>query len=187
MNWLKCGPILPALGRFRARLGMYIRMILTRIGVYLSRKVCCWHAPSGAAFVMHTWSVPTAHKSVSWRCFCIYMQCYPGGQYRVSGLLNALRAEFINFNTIVVFVIFRYCNDPSKWSSSTRKTWIGYLSLLVPWLRHTERLAIMMTSSKGNMFRVTGPLWGESTGHRWIPLTKTSDAVLWCFLWSVHE
>ena len=30
-------------------------------------------------------------------------------------------------------------------------------------------------------FRVTGPLWGESTGHRWIPLTKTSDAELWCF------
>ena len=24
-------------------------------------------------------------------------------------------------------------------------------------------------------FRVTGPLWGESTGHQWIPLTKASD------------
>ena len=23
-----------------------------------------------------------------------------------------------------------------------------------------------------NKFRVTGSLWGESTGHRWIPLTK---------------
>ena len=31
---------------------------------------------------------------------------------------------------------------------------------------------IMMTSSNGNIFRVTGPLWGESTGHRWIPRTK---------------
>ena len=30
--------------------------------------------------------------------------------------------------------------------------------------------------------RVTGPLWGESTGHRWIPLTNTGDAELWCFL-----
>ena len=27
----------------------------------------------------------------------------------------------------------------------------------------------------------------ESTGHRWIPLTKASDAELWCFLWSVPE
>ena len=27
-------------------------------------------------------------------------------------------------------------------------------------------------------------LCGEFTGHRWIPLTKASDADLWCFLWS---
>ena len=33
-----------------------------------------------------------------------------------------------------------------------------------------------MTSSSGNIFRVSGPLWGETTGHRWIPLTKASDA-----------
>ena len=36
-------------------------------------------------------------------------------------------------------------------------------------------------------FRVTGPLCGEFTCHRWIPLTKASDAVLWCFLWSGPE
>ena len=41
---------------------------------------------------------------------------------------------------------------------------------------------IMMTSSNDD--RVTGLLWGESTRHRWIPLTKPSDAKLWCFLWS---
>ena len=33
-----------------------------------------------------------------------------------------------------------------------------------------------MTSSNGNIFRVTGPLCEEFTGHRWIPLTKASDA-----------
>ena len=44
-----------------------------------------------------------------------------------------------------------------------------------------------MTSSNGNIFRDTGPLWGESTGHRWIPLTKDSDAELWCFLWSAPK
>ena len=42
----------------------------------------------------------------------------------------------------------------------------------------------MMTSSNGTVSRVTGPLWGESTGHRWIPITKASDAELCCFLWS---
>ena len=33
----------------------------------------------------------------------------------------------------------------------------------------------MMTSSNGNIFRITGPLCGELTGYRWIPLTKASD------------
>ena len=40
----------------------------------------------------------------------------------------------------------------------------------------------MMTSWNGNIFRVTGPLYGEFTGHRWIPLTKASDVELWYFL-----
>ena len=39
----------------------------------------------------------------------------------------------------------------------------------------------MMTSSKGNIFRVTGPLCGEFIRPRWIPCTKASDAELWCF------
>ena len=38
-----------------------------------------------------------------------------------------------------------------------------------------------MTASNGNIFRATGPLWGESTGPRWIPLTKAIDAELKCF------
>ena len=36
----------------------------------------------------------------------------------------------------------------------------------------------MMTSSNGNIFRVTGHLCGEFTGPRWIPRTKASDADL---------
>ena len=46
---------------------------------------------------------------------------------------------------------------------------------------------IMMTSWNGNIFRVTGHLLGESTGHRWIPLTKSTYAELWYFLWYVPE
>ena len=45
----------------------------------------------------------------------------------------------------------------------------------------------MMTSSNGNIFRVTGPLCGEFIGDRWIPRTKASDAELCCFLWSAPE
>ena len=51
-----------------------------------------------------------------------------------------------------------------------------------------ERLVpVMMTSSNGNISPVTVPLCAEFTGHRWIPLTKASNAELWRFLWSVPE
>ena len=39
-----------------------------------------------------------------------------------------------------------------------------------------------MVSSNVGIFCVTGPLCGEFTGHRWIPLTKASDAELKYFL-----
>ena len=45
----------------------------------------------------------------------------------------------------------------------------------------------MMTSSNGIVFRVTGHLCGEFTGHRWIPRTKANDAELWYFLWTALE
>ena len=42
----------------------------------------------------------------------------------------------------------------------------------------------LMTLWNGTIFRFTGPLCGEFTGHRWIPCTKASYAELWCSLWS---
>ena len=50
-----------------------------------------------------------------------------------------------------------------------------YLYLMCIW-------KFMMTSSNGNIFRVTGHLSEEFTSLRWIPCTKASDAELWCFL-----
>ena len=46
------------------------------------------------------------------------------------------------------------------------------------------QIKVIMTSSNGNIFRVTGPLCGVFIGHRWIPRIKAIDAELWCFLWS---
>ena len=64
----------------------------------------------------------------------------------------------------------------------------SYYSRFIAWTNadelSTRSLEInfndMMTSSNGNIFRVAGILCGEFTGHRWIPHTKASDAVLWC-------
>ena len=44
----------------------------------------------------------------------------------------------------------------------------------------------MMTSSNGNILRFTGPLWGESTSGRWIPLKGQWWRAL-MFLWSARE
>ena len=41
----------------------------------------------------------------------------------------------------------------------------------------------LMTSSNWNIFRVTGHLYGDFLGHRWILRTKASDAELWYLLW----
>ena len=52
---------------------------------------------------------------------------------------------------------------------------------------HCWTMVFIMTSSNENIFHVTGLLCGEFTGQRWIPCTKASDTVLWCFLWSAPE
>ena len=55
--------------------------------------------------------------------------------------------------------------------------------------RFTSRKHVTMHDDvmKLNIFRVAGPLWRKFTGYRWIPLTKASDAELWCFLSSAPE
>ena len=45
----------------------------------------------------------------------------------------------------------------------------------------------MMTSSNGNIFRVTGSLCGEFTGPGEFPTQRTSNAWLWYFLWSTSK
>ena len=45
----------------------------------------------------------------------------------------------------------------------------------------------MMTSSNENMFRVTGPWWGNPPVTGGFLLTKASYVGLWCFLWSDPE
>ena len=49
--------------------------------------------------------------------------------------------------------------------------WNGDLSRLSWWRHEMEKFSALLV------------LWG----HGWIPLTKASDADLWCFLWSAPE
>ena len=81
-------------------------------------------------------------------------------------------------------------HHPSHWpKSNPNDAFYGVEIILVPVICNKKvripgiscyRLPVlyMMTSSNGNIFRVTGPLCGEFTGDRWIPLAKASDAEL---------
>ena len=69
--------------------------------------------------------------------------------------------------------------------------WSPYIELVPKWFIKQMNMTLwnlrlrwvfVMMSSNANVFRVTGHLCGEFTGHQWIPHTKASDVELWCFL-----
>ena len=70
-----------------------------------------------------------------------------------------------------VFGILLHKQRYVSWLTANKHGWTPWSPVMH--MRH------MMTSSNGNIFRVTGPLCGEFTGHQWIPHTKASDAELW--------
>ena len=78
----------------------------------------------------------------------------------------------------------QHCNSPEDWPPKDfTKGWpifkrvAEYLSEYQnTWWHHQM-----------DSFRITGPLWGEFTSHRWIPFKKASDMELLCFFLSVPE
>ena len=73
-------------------------------------------------------------------------------------------------------------------TTAVKQLWWICVSKPFEFIIRTHNIAItMMASSNNNIFRITGPLCGESSGYRWFPLTKASDAGHWCFLWSAPE
>ena len=72
------------------------------------------------------------------------------------------------------------CHD---WNDTSHDWLTPSFDDVMTWIGFPHYWPFMMTSSNGDIFRVTGHLWGEFTGHRWIPRTKASDAELWCLLW----
>ena len=118
-------------------------------------------------------------------CFmCICFMCFTIPVY--------LSCIFI----ITLFLVFRccYCSWNNWWCAFIT----DLLSCIQQWLWMAEccdeffinfgkNVFVMMTWTNGNIFHITGPLWGEFTGHRWIPLTKASNAELWCLLLSAPE
>ena len=82
-------------------------------------------------------------------------------------------ASFISIQFSTCYDSNLFGRHMPKTAVNKHVTCIAYYSILIKF--------------NGNIFRVTGPLCGEFIGHRWSPLTKASDAELWCFLWSAPE
>ena len=92
----------------------------------------------------------------------VMQKAFPGYDL-IMYLQVAWRADWACNSCVEVDLFGQSCDDDSRSASGERY--------------------MMVTSLNGNIFCVTGTLWGESIAYRWIPLTKASDAELWCFLW----
>ena len=84
-------------------------------------------------------------------------------------------------------VIYKTRNSLALCSVTKKNTGMTRLIHTIGWGKQGPVHYAMMTSSIWNIIRVTGLLCGEFTGHRWIPLTRASDAELWYILWSALE
>ena len=67
-----------------------------------------------------------------------------------------------------IYLVMGWFRINSKFSSYFSLWWIWKLYFKITAI-YLQVAVDMMTSSNGNIFRVTGPLCGEFTSHRWIP------------------
>ena len=99
---------------------------------------------------------------------------------------NSLRVRRSLLLKLKYFWRIKYVSTVAADALAKVRNWVRSYGIF-PCLPLRNISIITMTSLNENTFRDTGPLWGESNGHRCIPPTKTNDAELWCFLWSAPE
>ena len=64
----------------------------------------------------------------------------------------------------------------------------NYITRVSTWCKQNNCISVFPCHViKWEHFRIIGPLWGESIGHWWIPLTKANNAELWCILLCAPE
>ena len=126
-----------------------------------------------------TWSVNVI--SLRWNCHPVADDNAVGSSQILWFRSRFHDSEFLTSITLLTLNTLR-SRQHGKWD----KTYLACDTVknTISW---AQLLYYMMTSSNGNIFRVTGLLSEEFTGHRRIIITKASDAELLCFLWSVLE
>ena len=131
---------------------------------------------------------------ITWQCDLWYTWLWLTRKWKYMNFYEDFTEVFFSknpINNISALVQIKAWHRPG-YKLLYEPKWLDYrriyaslgLSELETWIY----IDFMMTSSNGNIFRVTCHLCGEFTGPRWIPLTKASDdAELWRFLWSAPE
>ena len=115
----------------------------------------------------------------------IYMICR---QRKTQSFNTWFISKTISSNYIIICTYIWVMKKLISWLGLVTLVLITGIAIRYPIMLKSLLLScFMMTSSNGNIFRVTGPLCGEFTGRRWIPRTKAHDAELSCFLWSAPE
>ena len=85
--------------------------------------------------------------------------CHYTKVFRSFSYLNKLHTKIVNL----------LVPSDATWFHKTWSTLVDCQN--TRWLDSQWLTLPMMTSSNGNGFHVTGPLWGESSGRQWVPLT----------------
>ena len=133
--------------------------------------------PLCGEFTGHRWPVNSPHKgqqrgALMFSFICAWINGWVNN--REAGDLRRHRAHY----DVTVMMTYCICRERSVAIMAFFMVIItlAYSSELmlekILWPCKTE---IMVTSSNGNICRITGHLWGEFTGNRWIPLTKACD------------
>ena len=114
------------------------------------------------------------------RICLIYTLCAKQERVQIPPFIDMVHLRFEHESIIIPIVSYgMWLLIHTVTSTTTMLVWMSnYIPLFYVYViihPHHNRNAgwfIMMTSSNENIFRVTGHLCGEFTGHRWIPRTK---------------
>ena len=100
--------------------------------------------------------------------------------HKARALLCLLSLDSAHFNLYPPGLLHWHSEQPGNCSTASYINLVDRMNTL---RTNDITVAHMMTSSNGSIFRVTGHLCREFTGHRWIPHTKASDAEFWYFFY----
>ena len=149
---------------------------------------------------IHRWPVNSPHKwPLTWKMYPFHDVIMYSHRSYISPRPRHSRPKYIHAHTqvwkIPPFCWFWTTKTPPfstkifhfevQWNtpfSSKTRLFFSLYKIKHPFLYvcDTQDISyVMMTSSNGNIYRVTGHLCGEFTGLRWIPRTKASDAELY--------